>query len=298
MTSFLLVVFFQNKNSTNAGLLTIFTNRLGDVLIVGAIRLILSSNSLRVLGGRVSGRVLPEVLSVMIVLAAFTKRAQIPFSRWLPAAIAAPTPVSSLVHSSTLVTAGVYLLFRFKDTLRFARDLRPVMLLMVGSLTIVMAGCAGICEDDLKKIVALSTLSQLGLIISCLGLCAPQLAFFHLLSHAYFKALLFMTTGSMIHSLGGYQDLRVVSLPVRGSLKTGSLLMVSNISLIGLPFLRGFYSKDILLEFAMSSRMGMLVAFFFGVGTVLTVLYTSRFMILSRGRRLCRPLLVQHVDRD
>ena len=299
VTSFLLVIFFQNKNSVNAGLLTIFTNRIGDVFIISSMGLLLVANSWRLGVLAKSGAVVtPSGLAVLFVIAAFTKRAQIPFSRWLPAAIAAPTPVSSLVHSSTLVTAGVYLVFRFKDVLLSSSDIAPLLLLGVGGATIVIAGGAGLYEDDLKKLVALSTLSQLGVIIACLGLGASSLAFFHLLSHAYFKALLFMVTGRVIHSVGGYQDLRLTRLPYNIRVKRSSLLLFRNMSLIGFPFLRGFYSKDLILELAISRRVGIALGALFVLGTSLTVLYSFRFILLSGRGGILRAPLAQHLDSD
>lgn len=298
VTSFLLVIFFHRKTSANAGLLTIFTNRVGDVLIIARIAFLLGQNNWGI--GAFSYSNCPGGVEAMIliVIAAFTKSAQIPFSSWLPAAIAAPTPVSSLVHSSTLVTAGVYLLFRFKDSLFAYTPLRGRLLLMAGRATIVMAGTAGIYEDDLKKMVALSTLSQLGLIMASLGLGVPQLAFFHLLRHAYFKALLFMATGRVIHSIGGYQDMRVIRLPFITSVKTGRLLLVSNLSLIGFPFLAGFYSKDGILELTLSSREGPYLAAAFVVGTALTVMYRFRFLISVRRGGISRAPIFQHQDKD
>lgn len=232
------------------------------------------------------------------MVAAFTKRAQIPFSSWLPAAMAAPTPVSSLVHSSTLVTAGVYLLLRFNGALRGARATTGALLLATGGATIVMAGASGIYEDDLKKIVALSTLRQLGLMTACLGLAAPQLAFFHLLRHAFFKALLFMVTGRAIHSVGGYQDLRVTRLPFNISPKSRRLLVIRNLRLMGMPFLSGFYSKDAILELALRSSLGISGAMMFFTGTLLTVLYSMRFILMSGAGGLLRVTLMQHQDTD
>ena len=146
----------------------------------------------------------------LITLGACTKRAQFPFSAWLPAAIAAPTPVSALVHSSTLVTAGVYLLFRFSPL--FRETWVRACLCATGSITMVLAGMRALEETDSKKIVALSTLRQLGLIIIRLGVGGAFIAFFHLLSHAFFKALLFIVVGNIIHLSLRYQDLRKSSV--------------------------------------------------------------------------------------
>jgi NADH-ubiquinone oxidoreductase chain 5 len=140
-------------------------------------------------------------------LAAITKRAQIPFSRWLPAAMAAPTPVSALVHSSTLVTAGVFLLIRFYPFLRSTTWFNQ-LLLLIAVTTTTMAGLRAITECDIKKIIALSTLRQLGIIIAAIGLGMVTLAYFHIVTHALFKALLFICAGTLINRHIHSQDLR------------------------------------------------------------------------------------------
>jgi len=195
---------------------------------------------------------------VFIILAGLTKRAQIPFSAWLPAAMAAPTPVSALVHSSTLVTAGVYLLIRFYSVFE-SELLLGAALFYLGALTMLMAGIVASFETDLKKIIALSTLSQLGLIVLSVGLGNINLAIFHLIVHAIFKALLFLCGGKIIHSFGGEQDIRFIggintNLPV--SLVT---LNVANFSLCGIPFISGFYSKDLILEMSGAANVNYVV---------------------------------------
>lgn len=150
------------------------------------------------------------VVAVMVVLVSITKSAQMPFSYWLPAAMRAPTPVSALVHSSTLVTAGVYLLIRLfysVGDVEIGGVIRKV-LLGVSLATVLMSGLGACVEVDLKKVVALSTLSQLGIIVFALGMGFHELAFFHLITHALFKALLFLRVGHAIHSSGGSQELR------------------------------------------------------------------------------------------
>merc|ERR1711872_1211591 len=150
------------------------------------------------------------MIIIILTLSACTKRAQIPFSAWLPAAIAAPTPVSALVHSSTLVTAGVYLIVRLNFV--FSNSKSTNTLLFIGIMTILLAGAAAMFEIDIKKIIALSTLRQLGVIIIILGAIEPLLSFFHLLSHAYFKAILFMCAGMVIHNIKDYQDIRKIRI--------------------------------------------------------------------------------------
>ena len=250
LVSYVLVIYYQNEKSSNAGILTALSNRIGDVAILLAIAFI------SLWGGwnfyfyvHLFSR-LEEIklVSVLVVLAAITKRAQIPFSAWLPAAMAAPTPVSALVHSSTLVTAGVYLLVRFR--LAFEGQGIQIVLLLLSRLTIFIAGLGANFEYDLKKIIALSTLSQLGVIIRILSLGYSNLAFFHLLSHALFKALLFMCAGAVIHNIKDYQDIRVMGGLVIQMPLTTFCINLANLALCGSPFLAGFYSKDLIWEIA------------------------------------------------
>merc|ERR1711893_562433 len=193
---------------------------------------------------RLSGQ---PVGCLCLMVAAITKRAQLPFSGWLPAAIEAPTPVSALVHSSTLVTAGVYLIIRLYCFLR-NRMLFNISILIIGAVTRLFAGIRAIVEFDLKKVIALSTLSQLGLIIIRIGLGYPFLALFHLITHAMFKALLFICAGCLIHFHGHAQDIRQMG-GVRDHFPiTTSAFCVSNFALCAVPFIAGFYSKDAILE--------------------------------------------------
>merc|ERR1712025_1187911 len=155
-------------------------------------------------------------------------------------------PVSALVHSSTLVTAGVYLLIRIN--LIIIEMNISYLLLLIGIITIIIAGITAIIEIDIKKIIALSTLRQLGIIILILGLGNPILSFFHLLSHAFFKAILFMCAGMIIHNIKDHQDIRKIGMGYSNLNFCISIILIANISLCGLPFLRGFYSKDLIIE--------------------------------------------------
>lgn len=211
------------------------------------------------------------------MVAACTKSAQIPFSAWLPAAIAAPTPVSSLVHSSTLVTAGVYLVFRFSGAIDGTVAL--LALAYVGGATTLIAGIAAIYERDIKKIVALSTLRQLGLMCASLGLGFKELAFFHLLAHAYFKALLFMSVGSLIHLSRDYQDLRKISTTSNSAPVTLSFSIVANLSLCGLPFTSGFYSKDLILESQAGGLSSAILLCLLFLSVLLTLSYSIRLVV-------------------
>nr|ASY98563.1 NADH dehydrogenase subunit 5 [Metallyticus sp. JZ-2017] len=275
LISYLLVIYYQNSKSCNAGMLTALSNRVGDVAILMSIAWMMnfgSWNYIYYLECMCSSSEL-GIIMVLIVLAGMTKSAQIPFSAWLPAAMAAPTPVSALVHSSTLVTAGVYLLIRFGKSFP---DYLLQFLMVISVLTMFMSGLGANFEFDLKKIIALSTLSQLGLMMGILSLGFFDLAFFHLLMHALFKALLFMCAGMVIHNVNNFQDIRFMGGLSYFMPLTSTCFMVSNFSLCGMPFLTGFYSKDLVLEAVSLSNLNMFVYFLIFFSTGLTVCYTFR----------------------
>nr|YP_009743869.1 NADH dehydrogenase subunit 5 [Batocnema coquerelii]QIE12619.1 NADH dehydrogenase subunit 5 [Batocnema coquerelii] len=279
LVSYCLVIYYQNMKSYNAGMLTALSNRIGDVLILMVISWMLNYGSWNYIFylDFMKNDFIMLIISFMIIMAAMTKSAQIPFSSWLPAAMAAPTPVSALVHSSTLVTAGVYLLIRFN--LLIMKVFFIKILLLMGMLTMFMAGISANYEYDLKKIIALSTLSQLGLMMSILSMGFPDLAFFHLLTHAMFKALLFMCAGVIIHMMNNIQDIRYMGgismyLPM-----TCLCLNISNMALCGIPFLAGFYSKDLILEMVSFNSLNMLVFMFYYISTGLTMFYTIRLLM-------------------
>nr|WGO58127.1 NADH dehydrogenase subunit 5 [Centrocolumna evidens] len=275
LVSYCLVIYYQNVKSYNAGMLTALSNRIGDVALLMAIAWMLNFGSWNYIYYLecMKNSFEMEIVAFLVVLAAMTKSAQIPFSSWLPAAMAAPTPVSALVHSSTLVTAGVYLLIRFSSA--FSGWLN-IFLLLISGLTMFMAGLGANFEYDLKSIIALSTLSQLGLMMSILAMGFSKLAFFHLLTHALFKALLFMCAGVVIHSMSDSQDIRFMgNLSLQMPL-TSACLVVSNFALCGMPFLAGFYSKDLILEMVLLSYSNMFGFFLFYFSTGLTVCYSFR----------------------
>nr|YP_001816819.1 NADH dehydrogenase subunit 5 [Pieris melete]ACB49308.1 NADH dehydrogenase subunit 5 [Pieris melete] len=279
LVSYGLVIFYQNIKSYNAGMLTVLSNRVGDVMLLMVIAWMVNFGSWNFIFYLELMKMdfCSWVISFLIILGAMTKSAQIPFSAWLPAAMAAPTPVSALVHSSTLVTAGVYLLIRFNSLLIGTEFLK--MLLLVSGLTMFMAGISAVYEFDLKKIIALSTLSQLGLMMSILSMGFSDLAFFHLLTHAMFKALLFMCAGMIIHMLNDNQDIRYMGglsiyIPM-----TSLCFNISNLSLCGIPFLSGFYSKDLILEMVSMSNLNFIIFFLYYFSTGLTVFYSIRLSL-------------------
>lgn len=275
LSSFILVIYYQNAKSLGAGIITALTNRIGDVLLLLAIGWTFNNNHWSIIN--IWHSPLSLIIILCILFARITKRAQIPFSSWLPAAIAAPTPVSALVHSSTLVTAGVFLTIRFYDFLS-SLTYFSVILLLTASLTIFIAGLSAITECDLKKIIALSTLRQLGVIIASLALGYPKLAFFHLITHAIFKALLFICAGSIIHYHSHGQDLRTVGNLTSQIPLTMRYLLIANISLCAAPFLSGFYSKDLILELSLFSPINFVTIFLFFIATIFTAAYSVRLL--------------------
>ena len=296
VTSYLLVIFYQRSKSYNAGIITALTNRIGDVGLLVSLAMILSYGHWTYIYDTSTSKNISHLLLIIIIRSACTKRAQIPFSAWLPAAIAAPTPVSALVHSSTLVTAGVYLLIRMNIFL--INTNRSNVLIILGTVTIMIAGLAAIFEIDMKKIIALSTLRQLGIMIIILGAGNPLLAYFHLISHAFFKAILFICAGIIIHNIKDYQDIRnmgsgLMSLPI-----TISIIMVANLRLCGLPFLSGFYSKDIILEIIIIKGLRLLIMSIILLSTFLTVAYSCRIRFLVAVNLINSESFFSIVDGD
>nr|YP_010248576.1 NADH dehydrogenase subunit 5 [Coraebus cavifrons]QTK22430.1 NADH dehydrogenase subunit 5 [Coraebus cavifrons] len=280
LVSYCLIVYYQNVKSSSAGMLTSLSNRIGDVAILLAISWMLNYGSFNFLYylDFMKGDFSMVLVSSLVVLAAMTKSAQIPFSSWLPAAMAAPTPVSSLVHSSTLVTAGVYLMIRFYSA--FSSSL-IMFILLVSCLTMFMAGAGANYEYDFKKIIALSTLSQLGLMMATISIGETRIAFFHLLTHALFKALLFMCAGNFIHNVGNFQDIRFMGSLCEFMPLTCVMFNLSNMALCGLPFLAGFYSKDLILEILNLNGLSVFIYLMFFISTGLTVSYSVRLFFYS-----------------
>nr|AZL93354.1 NADH dehydrogenase subunit 5 [Pamphilius sp. ZJUH_2016023] len=281
LVSYCLVIYYQNIKSFNAGMLTALSNRIGDVALLMAISWMFNYGSWNYLFYLEYSMNNKEMLMIMlfIILAAFTKSAQIPFSSWLPAAMAAPTPVSALVHSSTLVTAGIYLLIRFYKLIELMNLNNFILLLSM--LTMFMAGLGANYENDLKKIIALSTLSQLGLMMSILAMGFLKLSFFHLLTHALFKALLFLCAGMLIHNMNNFQDIRYMGSLTNKMPFTLVCFNTSNLSLCGFPFISGFYSKDLIMEIMLMSYLNMLSFFLFFLSIGLTVSYSFRLSYYS-----------------
>nr|YP_010192445.1 NADH dehydrogenase subunit 5 [Oxyloma wujiaquensis]QZO77373.1 NADH dehydrogenase subunit 5 [Oxyloma wujiaquensis] len=276
VTSFLLIIYYQSYDSLKSGYLTILINRIGDILIIiSMIYLVYNSNLNFYLYKPMSNYY--NLFLVLVCFAALTKSAQYPFSSWLPAAMAAPTPVSALVHSSTLVTAGIYLVIRVSENIQLS-SWNLSMFLFLGSMTTLLGSISAFNEYDLKKIIALSTLSQLGVMVFCLGLGNIYLSLFHLYTHAMFKALLFMVAGWVLMMSFGVQDMRYLGniLYFQPFMKT--IFFTSILALMGLPFLSAFYSKHLIFELMFSSNLNMCSFLVLILSSMMTCIYSFRMM--------------------
>lgn len=271
LVSYCLVIYYNSNKRYLAGIITCLTNRLGDAGILVRIRWIFSFGSWHFI-------LLSEYFSLtlifLIIISCFTKRAQIPFSCWLPAAIAAPTPVSALVHSSTLVTAGIYLLIRFFNEL----NLNYNFIIILGLFTIYISSICANREFDLKKIIAFSTLRQLGLIILSIFLGLTDYSYFHMLTHAVFKSLLFLCSGIIIYNLIDNQDIRSIGSCCIIIPLTTSCFNISNLALCGIPFLSAFYSKDMIIESLIFNGLNFFLFVIIYLRLGLTCCYTSRLI--------------------
>lgn len=311
LCSFLLISFWNERIAANkAALKAMIVNKFGDYfLLFGFILLVFYFQTLSfsellsflnwttvapidsilfkkiyILG---SQYFLISVIAFFLFLGIMTKSAQFGFHTWLPDAMEGPTPVSALIHAATMVTAGVFLFIRFHFFFFWASDI-DFFIIFIGTLTTFFSATVALVQNDIKKIIAYSTCSQLGYMITACGFHLYGYAFFHLVMHAFFKALLFLGAGSVIHAMSDEQDIRKMGglafkLPV-----TFFCMLIASISLAGFPFLAGFYSKEIILETLFSiGTPAAKFAYFFGIFSIfLTCVYSARLLFLVF---FCRP---------
>nr|UZT67423.1 NADH dehydrogenase subunit 5 [Aegilips sp. ZJUH 20220002] len=276
LISYCLIIYYQNNYSFNSGMLTLLTNRIGDIMLLMIMFMLMNLNSWNLF---IYPSLYNKLMSSMLFIMMMTKSAQIPFSMWLPAAMAAPTPVSSLVHSSTLVTAGIYLLIRFNKIL--INNKMNLIIMIFSLLTMLIASINALFSFDIKKIIAFSTLSQLGLMMLMLSYKLTDYTFLHLISHAMFKSLLFLCSGVMIHFMNNTQDIRYLGNLIHESPLIILYFNFSNMSLSGMPFLSGFFSKDTLYEMIILNKINMMIFYFMYLCIMLTLMYTIRLMMYS-----------------
>nr|AOY34892.1 NADH dehydrogenase subunit 5 [Clithon retropictum] len=295
IVSFALVIYYQNMKSLAAGMVTALANRIGDVLLLVSIAICANEANWNIM--LIWENSMFPWLCLCIMVGAMTKSAQIPFSAWLPAAMAAPTPVSALVHSSTLVTAGIFILVRFYYLLA-SWPLFNYLALFIGTITLLMAGIGANHEHDLKKIIALSTLSQLGVMMLSLGLGAWNLTLFHLYTHALFKALLFLCAGAIIHNNSNVQDIRSFGALATQMPLTITCLNIANLALCGAPFLSGFYSKDLILETCLYNPSNIVAVTLIFLATGMTAAYSIRLSLVTLWQESSNIPFTQNTDED
>ena len=222
-----------------------------------------------------------DVICILLFIGCMGKSAQLGLHTWLPDAMEGPTPVSALIHAATMVTAGVFLLARCSFLFEFS----PVALnfvLFIGSLTAIFASTTGLFQNDMKRVIAYSTCSQLGYMIFACGLSSYQLGVFHLSNHAFFKALLFLGAGSVIHAVADEQDMRKMGGLQRLLPFSYAIMLIGSLALMGFPFLTGFYSKDAILELAFAQyNIGSHFAYYLGCfAAFFTAFYSVRLLFL------------------
>lgn len=298
LCSYLLINFWYGRIQANkSALKAMIINRIGDfglALAIFSIYAVFQSLDYAIVFSLVSNYAqsslsfygltinILDLIGFFLFIGAVGKSAQIGLHTWLPDAMEGPTPVSALIHAATMVTAGVFLICRCSSILQFAPNI-SVLITIVGGLTAFLAATTGLLQNDLKRVIAYSTCSQLGYMVFAAGLSSYSVTIFHLSNHAFFKALLFLGAGSVIHALSDEQDMRKMGGLVKILPFTYTTMLVGSLALMGFPFLTGFYSKDVILEvayghFTIESRfvhiLGNLAAFF-------TAYYSTRLISLT-----------------
>ena len=286
--SYLLVSFWFTRIAANQSSMSAFlTNRVGDCfLTLGMFAILwtfgnLDYSTVFSLAPFVNENVV-TIIGICLLIGAMAKSSQIGLHVWLPLAMEGPTPVSALIHAATMVTAGVYLLMRVSPLIEYSSTVL-VISLWVGSITTVFSSLIGLFQQDIKKVIAYSTMSQLGMMVIAVGLSSYSVALFHLVNHAFYKGLLFLGAGAVIHAVADNQDFRkygglLAFLPL-----TYTVMLIASLSLMAFPFMTGFYSKDFILESTFGQYQYSSIAVYFTatVGAMFTTLYSIKVLYLT-----------------
>lgn len=287
LVSYLLINFWFTRIQANkAAILALTMNRVGDMgLSIGFFALFSLFGSLDYATVFSIAPFMNEtgitIISLLLLMGAMAKSAQIPLHSWLPGSMEGPTPVSSLLHAATLVTAGIYLLLRSSPILEYSSTALLIITLL-GASTAFFAATCGLVQNDLKRIIAFSTISQLGYMVMAIGLSQYNVALFHMVNHAFFKSLLFLTAGAVIHSFADEQDIRKMGGLIQFLPFTYTCMLVGSLSLLATPWLTGFYSKDLIIELAYGhySFSGTYAYILGSITAGLTAFYSFRLISL------------------
>jgi NADH-ubiquinone oxidoreductase chain 5 len=287
VVSYLLINFYYTRIQANkAAILALTMNRVGDMgLSVGFFALFALFGSVDYSTVFSIAPFMNEtaitIISLLILMGAMAKSAQIPLHSWLPGSMEAPTPVSALLHAATLVTAGLYLLVRSSPILEYSST-ALLIITLIGASTAFFAATCGLVQNDLKRIIAFSTISQLGYMVMAVGLSQYNVALMHVVNHAFFKALLFLGAGAVIHSFADEQDVRKMGGLIKFLPFTYTAMLVGSLSLLATPWLTGFYSKDLIIELAYGqySFSGMYAYILGSLTAGITAFYSFRLISL------------------